>query len=138
MARPRKPTNLLKFSGAFRKNPKREREREGEPIPTGPLGEAPAHFSPQQVAVWQELESQAAPGVLTISDRGAFELLASLVCAYRIKSQLVGASFSDTKLAGMISQLYQQFGMTASSRARVKVNEPKQKETAPTITFASV
>jgi hypothetical protein len=44
MGRPRTPTTILKALGAFKKDPQREREREGEPVGSGKLGRAPAAF----------------------------------------------------------------------------------------------
>lgn len=46
MARPRKPTNLLAINGAYSKNPARAKEREGEPEPSGGLGEPPVRWQP--------------------------------------------------------------------------------------------
>jgi hypothetical protein len=65
MARPNKPTALLELNGAFKKDPARRRAREHEPKPSGPLGEPPASFPPNQKQAWLELSSQAPPGVLT-------------------------------------------------------------------------
>ena len=48
--RPRKPTNLLEITGALRKNPKRARERAGEPRPNGSLGDPPARWNAHPAA----------------------------------------------------------------------------------------
>jgi hypothetical protein len=48
--RPPNPTNLQAINGAFKKNPKRARAREGEPRPTGPLGPAPQRWEPHPQA----------------------------------------------------------------------------------------
>jgi len=48
--RPRKPTNVLAITGAFQKNPKRARERAGEPRPDGRLGDSPARWCPHPSA----------------------------------------------------------------------------------------
>lgn len=55
MARPRKPTAVLKLSGAFDKNPKRGRERENEPESTAPLGDCPGDLDEAERARWLEL-----------------------------------------------------------------------------------
>ena len=41
MARPRKPTNILKLTGSAKKHPDRMRERENEPEEKDPIGKAP-------------------------------------------------------------------------------------------------
>ena len=55
MARPRKPTKYLKLVGAFKKNPKRLKEREGEPEVTAPLGDPPDRLDEAEKARWHEL-----------------------------------------------------------------------------------
>ena len=55
MSRPRTPTAVLELRGSYRKNPRRRREREGEPLVTTPLPDPPARLSDPETAVWREM-----------------------------------------------------------------------------------
>jgi phage terminase small subunit len=72
MPQPRKPSNLLKMTGAFAKNPDRGRARANEPVPTGELGGPPKHLSPAAKKIWHELAKQLPTGVAADCDRLSF------------------------------------------------------------------
>ena len=110
MARPRKPTEILKLNGAFKENPNRTR-------PVGAkskraLGMPPKRLSEAELEVWVEIEGNAADGVLTSADRYVLELMARLVARLRA-DWLTGAEMSQ--LTWCISHL----GMTPSDRSKV-------------------
>jgi len=115
MARPRKPTETLKLSGAFRKDP--QRARPVGPKAKRPLGTPPKYFNKGEAEVWVEIESNVAAGVLTSAERYVVELLARLVARFRA-DWLTGAEMSQ--LTWCCSHL----GMTSVDRSKVLGSEP--------------
>jgi hypothetical protein len=113
MGRPRKPTAVLELTGAFRKNPQRKRT---EPPTTGPLGDPPKHFTPEQTAVWHELAAACPPGVLTRSDRLIVEI--AVVLMLRVRNQR--AHMRRGELNVLISVL-SRMGMSPADRSRVGI-----------------
>src|ERR1041385_1866813 len=83
MPRPRTPTATLEAAGSFIRHPERRAARALEPQPQASLGDAPAHLSEDEQAVWAEIASLFASGVATNQDRIAFELLACLISQFR-------------------------------------------------------
>lgn len=77
MGRPRKPTEMLELSGAFKKDPQRRRPPGVKE--TRPLGEPPSRLPIDVVPYWHEIASMVPSGVLTISDRWASEIIARLM-----------------------------------------------------------
>ena len=71
MPRPRKPTELLQLTGAYR--PDRHGPRLAAPKSGRPIGDPPVHLAPDEAAAWREHVRDAAPGVLTGYDRCALE-----------------------------------------------------------------
>lgn len=125
MSRPRKPTALLELNGAFRKDPKRGRARASEPIPTGPLGDAPKYFSKRVRDIWNELASLAPAGVLTNADRW----LAETTCLLMAKQRRYGIGGRDGIATGELSILNQcliRIGLTPADRSKVSV--PKRND----------
>jgi phage terminase small subunit len=110
MPRPRKPTEVLELSGTFVDQPGRRRP----PAPRSPalIGDPPAWMDPEAAGCWQEVVSEAAPGVLTAADRGVVEILAHL----RAKTRRCEASTAETglMLRGLI-----ECGLTPASRSKV-------------------
>lgn len=80
MARPRKPTNVLELTGAFKKDPQRRRE-DAEPV--GELTAPPAHINGAVLHAWKEIAKYAPRDVLTNSDRLSLELAANLLAQFR-------------------------------------------------------
>jgi hypothetical protein len=118
VSRPRKPTQVLKLSGAFKRNPKREKEREGEPEVVEPLGEPPEQLNEAQSARWHEMAGWCS--WLTVADRPMVEVVAKLWQAVRDGT----ASSPDLKtLVACLSHL----GMTPVDRSKVKVPGKKPK-----------
>lgn len=112
MARPRTPTNVLQLRGAFAKNP--NRARPDEPKPAGKIGQPPKYFDDDHRKVWKEIERSAAPGVLTISDRLAMEILCVLVVEFRSDPQ----GMACAKIARM-EAIIGKFGFTPADRSKV-------------------
>lgn len=119
MARPKTPTAILDFRGAYKKDP--QRRRTNEPKQTKPLGVCPKRLKGLQRAAWRELVANCAPKVLTKADRHALELTAvALADAWEAKtprerSPRIKAAFA----------MLGKFGMNPSERAGLSV--PKEK-----------
>lgn len=114
----RKPTAELALSGAIDKNPKRHANRKTEPQPLAGIGNPPKHFDDEHAAIWHEIATQCAPGVLFNSDRLALEQLSVLIYKSRF------TKISSMERAILMSGL-QQFGFTPASRSRIAVEKPK-------------
>lgn len=127
MARPRKPTNVLELNGAFRKNPARGREREGEAEPKAGIGPAPSWFGKKQVEAWDDLVRIAPIGVLGDSDRVYLELTAELLALKRRLGVLAMDRAKLNKLEAMLGKL----GLNPSDRSRVKVTGHRSPAPAP-------
>jgi hypothetical protein len=125
MGAPRKPTNILELSGAYRKNPSRRNARRNEPIPIPGIGDPPADFlrsdSPTSIAllaIWDEMIQTCAPDVLTRMDRFALETLC------RLKRKERTSSIKGGEI-GALNNLYAKFGMTPSDRSKAAVATEK-------------
>ncbi len=117
----RKATAVLKASGAIAKDPKRYKARGTEPVPAGPLGAAPKHFTKAEAAIWQELASMALPGVLSNSDRWAVELACGLMRKARSGSICTGEISQLTILLGKL-------GLTPADRSKVHGSKQEEKD----------
>ena len=116
MARPRKPTNVLEASGAFKKNP--NRARPSEPKVEEPIGKPPMYMAGPAKKIWKEILKLAPNGVMTRADSVALELCANLLSEYRNDP----AEFSAQKLARMES-LLGKFGMNPSDRSKLSISQ---------------
>jgi phage terminase small subunit len=121
MPTPRKSTEVLEQSGAFKHDPQRRDARANEPKPVGELGTAPVYMTKEQKKLWKELANQVTPGWLTIAERWAVELAVTLMSKMR-DGTIKTAEY--TALASLMSKL----GLTPSDRSRVSV--PKTKDSA--------
>jgi hypothetical protein len=121
MPRPRKPTNLLELTGAFKNHPSRLAARAGEPIPTGPLGLVPRHWwakvedpdygrCQQLCRIWKEI-GKIAPW-LTSGDRIAVEL----ICVLLLKARQGGIRPGEMNV---LKGLCNACGLDPSGRARI-------------------
>src|SRR4051812_41128553 len=108
MARPRKPTAVLELNGSFKKDPQRKKQREGEPKPTGPLGDAPKWLNKEEKTTWRELQSQLAPGVAGSSDSASFATLCKLFTALR-EDGIGGRAGLTSSMISVMNGLFTQF-----------------------------
>ena len=116
--RPKKPTNVLNATGAFKKNP--NRKRGPEPQSKNPLGPAPDDFDDDQRAAYEQIKREAPPGVLTEADSAAVEMAARTMDDIR-KGNITAAQL------GRLQSFLVQFGMTPSGRANLNMpTEPKK------------
>lgn len=114
MARIPQPIEVAKFKGAHKVHP--ERYRKIAPKSDKPLGNYPNHLSPGAKKCWFELEEYAAPGVLTVTDRLAFEILSELIAEYRTSP----VDFKTSRINTIIS-LMARLGFTVADRQKLGV-----------------
>jgi hypothetical protein len=140
MPRPRTPTDILEKNGAFDHDPQRRAAREGEPTPSGPLGDPPLTFTKGQREAWFELMLQAPENVLTISDRVMVELYCNLVARMRggdPDPEREGATKPPENLkaaeANLLLNLLGRMGLTPADRSRI--HAPAAKKVAADDTF---
>lgn len=119
MPKPRKPTSVLKFTGAYAKNPQRAESRKAEPKPAGPIGNPPSYFSENQRALWNEMVHESLPGVLSNADVYIVELAVLALEQVRV--------VYDPKVACQLNLYLQQLGMTPAARSKVSAVESKEK-----------
>jgi hypothetical protein len=81
MARPRIPTALLELRGAFERNPNRRRARQGEPLVTAPLPDAPSHLSDEATPAWRQMKQRGY--WLRRADQFLVEIAATLVARFK-------------------------------------------------------
>jgi len=112
MPKPRKPTELLAISGAIATNPARYASRMMEPTTSEAIGESPKAFPKAKKAIWDEIVSLVAPGVLQSSDRIIVEVICHLVYDLRTGQSSV-ASIAQLRMA------LASLGMTPADRSRV-------------------
>jgi hypothetical protein len=120
MPRPRKPTNVLKFTGAFDKNPKRAEERQREPKSTDPIGAPPPELEGHALTAWNRIVSEAPPGVLTKRDRLVVQA-AAVLSGRMIRGE------DDAKLLSQLRVFLGELGMTpaAASKVSAPANDDK-------------
>lgn len=119
MPRPRKPTNILEFSGAYKKNPQRAGARANEPKPNGPLGDPPAHFKEPEREIWNEIAAELHPGTACRADRGDFEQLCIMAAKVRAQYAAGGPMAVDEKAVAACNRLRTAFGLNPAARSRV-------------------
>jgi hypothetical protein len=117
----RKPTNVLEMSGAFAHDPQRKRDREHEPTPTGPLGNAPESMTAAQKKMWDEFASEIPPGVAGNCDRTLFEMAVKL-------RNLVRTGRANAAEFGLLIACIREMGMTPVTRSKVKATVEKERE----------
>lgn len=120
MGRPRKPTNLLKMSGAFKKHPERLAARANEPTDLPDLAlEPPEFISSVEKEAWRYLRARLIPGVAKESDEPAFINLCNLWAQF-----LAGGIKAPERK--QMDVLLGKFGATPSERSKVSAG-PKPK-----------
>ena len=112
MPMPKKPTAILKLSGAYKKDP--QRERHNEPQPVEEIGEPAETLGDIERGIWSEIVDSCAPGVLTCQDRHSLEL----VCIGLAEVRSGDANPADRD---RVFRQLGKFGMTPSERSNVCV-----------------
>ena len=118
MARPRKPTKILKLIGVSKNHPERIKAREAtEPKCDQPLQDPPAYLKAKEIKVWNELAALIVPGVLTAMDSFTFEIAVKLMYKFREDKITAGELGQLTKLLGCM-------GLTPADRSKVVASRP--------------
>lgn len=118
MARIPQPREVAELKGSDRKNPQRYRK---QPAKSGyELGLPPDYMEGDAKAVWFELDTYAAAGVLTGGDRLVLEVTATLIAEFR----RAPAEFSAAKIGHLVGCLA-RLGLTPADRQRIGVEKPK-------------
>lgn len=116
----RVPSNVLRLRGADKKNPKRLRDRENEPVPKAAIGKRPpAHLNREERRCWRELVRAAPYGVIGDCDAWEVEMAARLMAQYRES----GAEMPASRL-GLLHSILGRFGFTPADRSKVQVPKP--------------
>lgn len=122
MGRPRTASNVLDLRGAFKKNPKRGRDREDEPEPVGDVGDAPAWFSAKQKACWKEIVGLCHAGSLCRADRLIVEHASQLLSQLRAEKWVVHPTILVRYEAAL-----GKLGLSPADRSKIKVTKAPQK-----------
>lgn len=118
--RPRKPTQVLELSGAFKKDPQRKRARANEPQPLGSLPPYPGSMEGgTQEDAYNLIVATAPPGVLTDADLITVLELSRILCL----------SWRDACTASerhLLLATLGKLGMNPSDRTRLQVAPEKK------------
>ncbi|MEQ8600944.1 MAG: hypothetical protein RLP98_13560 [Devosia sp.] len=124
MARPRKPTHLLRLSGQINRRPARYADRRNEPAIADPVGMAPANLSDAEIVLWDEL---AHYGVwLTAADRLMLEIAVRLFHQFRA---------GDVRIASKLITALSKLGFSPTDRSRVGAPGVRDKPEDPFAEF---
>ncbi len=123
MARPRKPTNMLALTGAFKINPKRAVARKDEPAPVGEIGEAPDHLLEAERKAWAEIVGLCHKGTLCAADKLVIEHGARVLAALRAMTE-----YTDVRLMVRLEAVLGRLGLTPADRSRVSATKPKAQD----------
>jgi P27 family predicted phage terminase small subunit len=135
-----KPTGLKVINGTFRS----DRNSEAEPFPSGDLKDAPSHFAPEQVEIWDYAISNAPRGLLKCLDMSTLEVWVVACSIHRdavkkvakigqvVKTPLgfpvVNPYLSNAnKQAQIMLKAAAELGFTPSSRSRVSIADKDSK-----------
>ena len=118
MPTPRKPDNVLRLTGAKKRNPARYRSRGKPPVDQRCIGCCPGFLTDAQKTAWRELVKND-PGVLQRSDRIAVEMTARLMAEIRQGGEVTAAT--QAPLASMLQKL----GQTPTGRNSVSIPAPE-------------
>lgn len=126
MGRPRKPTSELALRGAFKKDPQRLKERQGEPVVTGSLGPAPDHLADDAKAAWAEMAEHGS--WLTSADAFLVEIAAALMVEFR-------ANAATTRRTAILVTVLNKLGFGPSERSKIRGPQAKEPEANPFAAF---
>lgn len=120
MGRNRKTKAAAERDGTFEKHPERKAAYENEPKPVGPLGPPPSGFDETYTgsrlrAIWEEVVSQAPPGVLTSSDR----LHVEMTCRAIFRIRWLTPKASDFS---MVREFLGKMAMNPADRTKVQIS----------------
>ena len=107
--RPRKPTKLKELSGTLQKC----RTNPNEPVPTGPLPDAPPeHLTEAERAAWESSVGIISPGVAMNSD------IPYLTITAKLYAEMMAGNISDSRL-NTLERMLSKFGLNPADRSRI-------------------
>jgi hypothetical protein len=89
-------------------------DRDGEPVPTAPIGPPPNHLSAREQRVYIEIVERAPGGVLTNADEHMVVIAARLEAEWRKD----GVKFPTAKIPQLI-KVFSQLGFSPADRSKV-------------------
>jgi len=113
MARIPRPSRISEAAGTYKAHPSRRKQ---QPVPNGPLGDAPERLREEEQAIWQELAASLPANVAGDCDRTAFEILVVLVAQFRSDKARM-----KTTAMNVMTNLMTKFGMDPIGRLRINV-----------------
>jgi len=128
MGRPRKPTAQLELEGAFKRNPQRRKEREGEPVVATRVRPAPKRMDQAARAIWSRVARTAY--WLTEADRDALEVF----CLLKVEAEANLAGMQASRIS-VLNKTLNDLGLTPVARTKVKAPEEDQAEDNPFAMF---
>lgn len=117
----RKPDVILEAAGSWKKDP--ARRRVNTPSTGRGVGPAPEGLAEDEVAAWDQIVADCAPGVWQSSDRGFLEQLARMLARSRRNPDGFGTK-SMTLFVGMLARA----GMTPADRSKVFVSREQDEK----------
>lgn len=118
--RPRTPTNVLALKGAYKKDPARLKDREGEVQNVNPVGDAPDDLTEDEKVCWNTFVKESIPGVLGEADRVAIAQASILLAKCKARE----AAITEQNL---LFKFLSQFGMLPADRSKISVPQSKPK-----------
>ena len=117
MGRPRKPTNVLKMQGAYRKDPQRLKARENEPVNLDPIGPCPEYLTEAGKTAWNDIVTTGP--WLRLPDRLAVERTAIVLGQVRSIDRI------DANLERILQTWIRLLGLPATERSKVYAPQSK-------------
>lgn len=119
MSRVAQPREVAELKGLVQHNPQRYRKQPAKS--EFALGQCPDYLDDGSKAVWFELETYAAKGVLTGGDRMVLELTCALMSEFRDEPR----KFAAAKIGHLIS-CFARLGLTPADRQKIGFDKPKE------------
>jgi hypothetical protein len=98
------------------------RERQEEPTPAAPIGEAPKWMKAAEKRCWEHIVSTCPPGVLGDSDSVYLEVAAELLALKR----RVGIENMDAAKLNRLETMLGKLGMNPADRSKIKISTPSR------------
>jgi phage terminase small subunit len=124
MSRPRTPTTVLELRGGFKNRRQRAAERAGEPIPSGAIGNPPAHLSEAARGIWEEMAREGGQW-LTGADRMLLEVACRLMAEFRASAEVTASQSS------VLISVLNKLGFGPAERSKIKAPQAKEPEANP-------
>jgi len=122
MPRPRKPSNILEMTGAYKKNPQRKRPNKPK-AKRGISIDPPETFEPDQKQAWKDIIERCPDKVLMNSDELTVEMASVMLARFRQD----GAQ-TPSHILTRLDIILDRMGMTPSGREKLTVPQDNENE----------